>query len=193
MRAGSLKQQISCGSLPSPLQTCIQLADAVEYLHANGIVHGDIKPDNVLMTDDGRVQLADFGSAISALTTTLDFTRTKSPNFTMRFAAPEILNQKEGNYTFTEASDIYALGMTILNIMSGKPPFADKRDPFVIIEVMVMKRQPPQPDFSRTLRNSIAQTEMWDLLKRCLAYAPGDRPKANQVKGALIKLENSTS
>ncbi|KAH7337079.1 kinase-like domain-containing protein [Rhizoctonia solani] len=85
MKTGSLSQHISRGLL-SPLQTCIELAVAVEYIHASGIVHGDIKPDNVLVIDQGQVQLADFGSAMSTLATTLNFTRTSSFNFTTTFA-----------------------------------------------------------------------------------------------------------
>ncbi|EUC63329.1 tyrosine kinase catalytic domain protein, partial [Rhizoctonia solani AG-3 Rhs1AP] len=186
MKAGSLNQRILRGLLLSPLQTCIQLATAVEYLHTNGIVHGDIKPDNVLMTDEEQVQLADFGSAISTLATALNFTRTNSFNFTTRFAAPEVL--KEDTRTFTKEGDVYALGMTMLNVMTGQPPFAEKWEASVIIEVVYKKRQPSQPNFGPSLQGDAAN-KMWDLLKWCFAYEPGDRPKASQVKVALTEVE----
>ncbi|CAE6449577.1 unnamed protein product [Rhizoctonia solani] len=185
-QAGSLKQNIARSSLP-PLQTCIQLAVAVEYLHTNGIVHGDIKPDNVLVTDQDRVQLADFGSAISILATTLNFTRTNSFNFTTRFAAPEVLNEE--SRTFTKESDVYALGMTMLYVMTGQAPFANKREVSVIIEVVLKKRQPPQPDFGDRFQGDVAKIKMWDLLKWCFAYEPEDRPQASQIKEALLEIE----
>ncbi|CAE6449607.1 unnamed protein product [Rhizoctonia solani] len=187
MKAGSLNQRILRGLLFSPLQTCIQLTTAVEHLHTNGIVHGDIKPDNVLVTDQGQVQLADFGSAISTLATALNFTQTNSFNFTTRFAAPEVL--KEDTRTFTKEGDVYALGMTMLNVMTGQPPFADKWEASVIIEVVYKKGQPSQPDFGQNLQGDAAKVKMWDLLKWCFAYEPGDRPKASQVKAALAEVE----
>ncbi|KAG8692891.1 hypothetical protein FRC11_003298, partial [Ceratobasidium sp. 423] len=181
IKDGPLSQHILRGSLP-PLQTCIQLAMAIEYLHAKGIVHGDIKPDNVLVTDQEQVQLADFGSAISTLATTLNFTRTSSFNFTIRFAAPEVL--KEDVRTFTKESDVYALGMTMFNIVTGQPPFADKQEISVIIDVIYKKKRPTQPDFGDSLQGGGAKTKMWDLFEWCLAYEPRDRPKASQVKEA---------
>ncbi|CUA68846.1 hypothetical protein RSOLAG22IIIB_03712 [Rhizoctonia solani] len=187
MAAGSLKQHILRSSLPPPLQTCIQLANAVEYLHKTGIVHGDIKPDNVLITDQGRTQLADFGSAIT-LASTLNFTQTSSLKFTTRFAAPEVL--KAEGCTFTKESDIYALGMTMFNIMSGQIPFADKVEVWVIIEVIQNKGQPSRPSFSKNLQGDVARDNMWDLLKWCFTYEPAARPKAGQVKGALIQIES---
>ncbi|CUA68849.1 protein tyrosine kinase, putative [Rhizoctonia solani] len=189
-QAGSLKQNIIRGSL-LPLQACIQLATAVEYLHLNGIVHGDIKPDNALVTDQGQVQLADFGSAISILATALNFTRTGSFNFTTRFAAPEVL--KEESRTFTKESDVYSLGMTMLYVVTGQVPFADKREVSVIIEVVFKKGKPSQPDFDDNLWGDVAKIRMWDLLRWCFAYEPKDRPKASQIKEALIEIERLNS
>ncbi|CAE7117244.1 unnamed protein product [Rhizoctonia solani] len=183
---------------------CIQLAIAVEYLHANEIVHGDIKPvipihlaptfvvaetrsqDNVLVTDRGQVQLADFGSAVSTLATTLNFTQTNSFHFTTRFAAPEVL--KEDNRTFTKEGDIYALGMTMYSVLTGQIPFADKWEASVIIEVVYKKGQPPRPDFARSLQADAAKAKMWDLLQRCFAYEPADRPTAVKVKEDLLEV-----
>ncbi|CAE7168345.1 unnamed protein product [Rhizoctonia solani] len=209
MEAGSLRQHILGGLLVPPLQTCAQLATAVEYMHTNGIVHGDIKPvtsthlaptfvvaearsqDNVLLTDQGQVQLADFGSAISTLATTLNFTQTSSFHFTTRFAAPEVL--KEDNHTFTKEGDIYALGMTIYSVLAGQIPFADKWEASVIIEVVYKKGQPSRPDFARSLQGDAAKAKMWDLLQRCFAYEPGDRPTAIKVKEDLLEVEKLNS
>ncbi|KAJ1309508.1 hypothetical protein OPQ81_006283 [Rhizoctonia solani] len=184
--AGPLKQHILRGSLRAPLRTCIQLVVAVEYLHMNGIVHGDIKPDNDLITDQGEAQLADFGSATLTRTNALNFTNTNSFNFTIRFAAPEVLGEE--SRASTKESDIYALGMVRANIMSGQLPFSDKPAPSFINAVIIMKEQPPRPNFDKTLHGDVAKDEIWNLLRRCLTHAPKGRPKVEEVKGALIKI-----
>ncbi|CAE6470989.1 unnamed protein product [Rhizoctonia solani] len=101
--------------------------------------------------------------------------------------APEVLKEK-GTAPTTE-SDVYAFGMTIFNIMTGQPPFADKWEPLVIVEVLKMKGQPSQPEFNHTLQRSDAKAKMSELLKWCIAYEPGDRPNVSQVKDALIEVE----
>ncbi|KAH7341139.1 kinase-like domain-containing protein [Rhizoctonia solani] len=186
MGAGSLKQHVLRGSLSTPLQTVSEELQqiAVQHLHANGIVHGDIKPDNVLMTDHGKAQLADFGSATLTHANALDFTHTTSFNFTLRFAAPEVL--REESCVFTKESDIYALGM---NIVSGQLPFSDKSALSFINAVINMKLQPSRPNFNNSLRGDVVKDQMWNLLRRCLTYAPEDRPNANEVKNALIEIE----
>ena len=69
--------------------------------------------------------------------------------------------------------------------MTGQPPFADKWEACVIIEVVYKKGQPSQPDFGYNLQGDAAKVNMWDLLKWCFAYEPADRPKAGQVKDAV--------
>ncbi|KAG8731162.1 hypothetical protein FRC11_004845 [Ceratobasidium sp. 423] len=77
----------------------------------------------------------------------------------------------------------------MFNIMTGQTPFANKWEASVIIEVVYKKGQPSQPDFGDSLQGDGAKVKMWDLLKWCFAYEPKDRPKAGQVKEALIEVE----
>lgn len=95
-----------------------QLADALAYVHSQGIVHRDIKPENVLIGDDGRVRLADFG--IARLLG--DLTRHTATGFTMgtaAYVAPEQLQDRD----VSKPADIYSLGLVLLQALTGKPAF----------------------------------------------------------------------
>ncbi|CAE6511969.1 unnamed protein product [Rhizoctonia solani] len=99
IKNGSLSSHLMHNRPCDKLGICIDLAGTLEYLHKKGIVHGDIKADNVLVSDLGDVQLGDFGNA-----TLIDF------RFTMKkHKAPEILD--DSIQWHTTESDIYALGM----------------------------------------------------------------------------------
>ncbi|KAJ1301963.1 hypothetical protein OPQ81_000800 [Rhizoctonia solani] len=88
-----------------------QVASGVVYLHKQGIVHGNIKGSNILVAPDHTAKLAGFGSA-TLEDYTLQFTATtSSPIFSLRWAAPEIV---EGSADRTTHADVYSLGMTIL-------------------------------------------------------------------------------
>ncbi|KAG8680099.1 hypothetical protein FRC11_002932, partial [Ceratobasidium sp. 423] len=89
----------------------VELASALADLHDKGIVHGDVKADNVVISDDGRAQLTDFGSAVLLNYLSLRFTGTGFKG-TLRFTAPELLEETSDQPTLQ--TDIYALGMTIL-------------------------------------------------------------------------------
>ncbi|KAG8698679.1 hypothetical protein FRC08_005768, partial [Ceratobasidium sp. 394] len=117
------------GSLPSylakhpSLNRCdmaIHVCNGLEYLHDTGIIHGDLKGNNVLVSRKGIPMITDFGNAILHQGT-LQFTETaKQSGFAPRWTAPEILDEREVKQS--EEADVYALGMTILVLSISRMP-----------------------------------------------------------------------
>ena len=102
--------------LPARLKLVIQLCDAVQYAHQNLIVHRDLKPANVLVTNDGTPKLLDFGIAKS-LQEHSDLTASAAP-MTFAYAAPEQIK----NERITTATDVYALGVMLYELLTGQRP-----------------------------------------------------------------------
>lgn len=103
-----------------------QMTSAISYLHSEGIVHGDIKPENMLLSGDGTVKIADFGQSLKIMQEggasatgrrTSKLTRTLG---TPAFLAPEICAGEEYDGF---AADVWALGVTLYSFMFGKLPF----------------------------------------------------------------------
>ena len=93
----------------------IQIAQGLEAAHANNIIHRDIKPQNIIISREGKVKVADFGIAKAASSNTL----TSSAMGSVHYISPE---QARGGYS-DEKSDIYSLGITIYEMISGRVPF----------------------------------------------------------------------
>ncbi|KAG8749216.1 hypothetical protein FRC12_013519 [Ceratobasidium sp. 428] len=116
---GMASQWLERGSLPSyieqnpefdPCKMSVGIASGLTYLHSTGIVHRDLKGLNILVSDDGTPMVTDFGNAMLQ-DCTLNFTATtQKSSLSIRWAAPELLDERQGTYS-TEA-DIYALGMS---------------------------------------------------------------------------------
>jgi hypothetical protein len=100
-----------------------QIADALAALHAEGIVHCDVKPGNIVVTEDGTAKLTDFGAAYRT-----GGRETITPNgavsHTPAFAAPEVVAGRP-----EPASDVYSLGATVLALTTGEPPARDGGGP----------------------------------------------------------------
>ncbi len=96
----------------------IGILDALEHAHANGVVHRDIKPHNILITRDGRVKVADFGIARAAAASAL--TETGKVMGTVNYTSPE---QARGDAA-TAGSDLYSTGLVIYEMLCGRPPFS---------------------------------------------------------------------
>lgn len=93
----------------------IQIAQGMEEAHKNGIIHRDIKPQNIIISKEGKVKVTDFGIAKAATSNTI----TSNAMGSVHYISPE---QARGGYS-DEKSDIYSLGVTIYEMLSGRVPF----------------------------------------------------------------------
>jgi hypothetical protein len=153
------------------------VADALDYAHTRGLVHRDIKPDNILIDDQtGRAMLADFGIA-KTLRETHGLTGTGSVIGTPDYMAPE---QATGQRTVDGRTDIYSLGVVGYEILSGKKPFVGAST----AEVLVKRLHEDPPPLG-----SVAPHVPEDLVgsvSRCLARDPAGRwPDARSFREAL--------
>ncbi|KAH7310224.1 kinase-like domain-containing protein [Rhizoctonia solani] len=163
------------------LGVCAQVADAVAYLHDANIVHGDIKALNVTLSHDRRVKLTGFGN-MALRNYTLAFTpTTHGLGLAVRWAAPEIV---EGKTQLSSEADIYALGMTILEIITGSVPYARLRDVAVFNKV-TNKIHPDRPLEQLPIGNEFANP-IWSLLTSCWNYDPVARPNAITVHTEIV-------
>lgn len=189
MENGSLMQYIKSHAECDKRKLILQVAEAVEFLHVEmRLVHGDLKCDNVLVSDFGNALLADFGLSSfveksERLSTTLTAIRLMN---TLQFAAPELLGVLGDDETpvskKTTASDIYAFGMLVLEAISEQPPWGKKKNVAVITSVSARKH-PPRP----TLGGTFVATShsWWDVCRRCWSFVPHERPQISDVLRTL--------
>ena len=120
----SLKELLLTRGTFSCLEACdiiYQLADALMHAHEHGVIHRDIKPQNVMMQHDGGVKLLDFG--IATISDAPNITQKDMVVGSVHYMAPEVLKGKGA----TAKSDIYALGITFFELLTGKQPFNDSQ------------------------------------------------------------------
>ncbi|WP_419993014.1 serine/threonine-protein kinase [Streptomyces boninensis] len=145
---------------------------ALRAAHAAGVLHRDVKPGNVLLGDDGRVVLTDFGIAVSSNTSTL--TRTGELVGSVDFCAPERVKGR----TPGAASDLWALGATLYQAVEGRPPF---RRATAIETAYAIAAEPQDPPRGAGV--------LAPLIDQLLAKEPADRPSAEAVEQWLREPE----
>ncbi len=182
---GSLAQRLEGG--PLPVGDVVAYADqtlaALEYLHAQGVVHRDVKPSNLLLDGDGRVRLADLGLA-RPLDDERDLTRTDTAVGTPAFMSPE---QIRGEAPIP-ATDLYGLGVTLFQLLTGALPFPGKSQ----YEVATQHLAAPVRD-PRALRRECPRW-LGRFVLRLLEKRPEDRwPDAAAARRALHRRADLTS
>ncbi|KAF8602348.1 kinase-like protein [Ceratobasidium sp. AG-I] len=181
---GSLGHYLTRHPEADRLQLCEQVTDGLTYLHWCGIVHGDLKGANVLVSDDGDALLTDFGNAVLQ-ERTLQFTYTTAKNhLSPRWTAPELIRE-EG--TFSNEADVFALGMTMLEIITGAVPYHQLKE-FGVMYAIAEGRLPKRPE-DKLPTGSEAGDLLWSVLVRCWSFEPQARPTAHEVRHLVTPLK----
>jgi serine/threonine-protein kinase len=154
----------------------MQILDALDHAHANGVIHRDIKPHNILITRDGRVKVTDFGIARAVSASAL--TETGRVIGTVNYTSPE---QARGAPATAE-SDIYSLGVVMYEMLTGKLPFAGDTPVSVALKHV---QEEPTPI---SLLSPAVPPEFERIVMRALAKKPEDRWRtARSFKNAIAR------
>ena len=174
----TLRAMTSTGALPTELVESLgrQIADALAHAHAHDVVHGDLKSANVVVRDDGRAQVLDFGIArrlnrADAGDMTVEQTTAGQIAGTPAYMAPEVLSGSVPD----AHSDVWALGVLLFEMVTGTLPF---RGEGLSIAAAVLRDEPAVPKRGVT-------AELGNVIRHCLDKRPGHRPSAAEVSKRL--------
>lgn len=171
------------GTLPVPcaLRIARQCAAAADALHRHGWLHGDIKPGNIHVADDGHVTLLDLG--LARQTGSANQPERRPLAGTLAYLAPETF----GSVTEAgPASDVYSLGATLYRMLAPRLPFVF--DTAAEVAEAHQQLTPPDPRrFNPRLDPAVVQ-----LVLRMLAKPPGQRPRVDALISQLVALEIAT-
>jgi len=155
-----------------------QVASALDYAHARGVIHRDIKPANILITSDGRAKLTDFGIAKLAGS---QLTQVGQVMGTPAFMSPEQFT----GAAVDSRTDIFSLGAVLYWVLTGEKPF-----PGDTITAIIFKMLHSTPVPARQL-NPALPAEIEPILEKCLAKSPDERfQKAQELAAALDSMKN---
>jgi serine/threonine protein kinase len=156
-----------------------QVAEALDYAHACGIIHRDVKPSNILLDASGNAFLADFG--ISRLLSATQFTTTGALIGTPTYMSPEQGLGAE----ITPASDIYSLGVILYELLAGKVPFSADTTPLAIIHKQIYEPPPPPCSLRPDLPQPAEQVVLKALAKDPLGRYQSGRELVRALEQAL--------
>src|SRR5277367_3355152 len=141
-----------------------EVATALGYAHRHGVIHRDVKPGNVLITDEGQVKVTDFGIA-RAINTEESLTQTGAVMGTATYFSPE---QAEG-MGVDARSDLYSLGVVLFEMVAGRPPFLG--DTPVAVASKHVREHPPT---AREI-NPAVPADLEAIISKCMSKSPDNR------------------
>jgi serine/threonine protein kinase len=151
----------------------VRVAGALESAHRLGVLHRDVKPQNILLSRFGEPALADFGVA-----TILEMDHSLTAALTPVHAAPEILEGAEPSV----AADVYALGSTIYTLLAGRPPFAGPPGEGMLAQLLRITTSDPP-----TISRPEVPAALMAVLRAALAKAPGERTPSAAAFGTALQ------
>ncbi|KAG8869102.1 hypothetical protein FRB98_002861, partial [Tulasnella sp. 332] len=150
------------------------IASGLAYLHNRGIIHGDLKAANVLLGVSIQPVICDFGLTKALGTKYFTTSSGLKGMGSTRWMAPELLDGDPK----TIASDIYAFGMTIVEILAGEAPFSKIHDGGPLIKAIVDGQRPP---LEPMLRDDRSYKKLWNIARFCWEAEMEDRPRTSDL------------
>ena len=164
---GTLKQKLG-KAIPwqEAVEMLLPIAEALDYAHSQKMVHRDVKPANILLTERGQPMLTDFGIAkVLDIEETMELTGTSAAVGTPEYMAPEQATAKTADHR----ADIYALGIVLYEMITGRKPYSADTP----MAVLIMHARDPLPrpsNFVSGIPNAVEK-----VLIKALAKSPDDR------------------
>jgi len=149
------------------LRITLGILDALEYIHARGVVHRDLKPENIMVDDEDRVKLIDFGIASLEGAKRLTFAKLSNVMGTPDYISPEQVKGKRGD----ARSDLYAVGVMLYEMLTGKVPFTGP-NPFQIMNDRLLNNPVPPREIDPSI-----WPEVQEIVYRALERDPANRYK----------------
>ena len=141
------------------------ICDALDYIHRNGVAHRDLKPENVMVDANDNVKLIDFGIAASAGARRLTFAKFSQTMGTPDYISPEQVRGKRGD----ARSDLYALGVMLYEMLTGKVPFQGP-NPFAIMNDRLLNNPIPPREVDPAI-----SPQLQEIIYRALERDPKKR------------------
>ena len=130
------------GKLPPEraVKIALGIAEALEYIHTHGVVHRDLKPENIMLDAEDHIKLIDFGIAANVGSRRLTFAKFSQTMGTPDYISPEQVKGKRGD----ARSDIYALGVMLYEMLTGKVPFSGANAFIIMNDRLLNNPMPPR-------------------------------------------------
>jgi serine/threonine-protein kinase len=176
---GSLEDRIKRETrldLRVAVDLCTQVADGLDAMHAEGLIHRDVKPGNILLDGAGKAYITDFGLMKDREASVL--TRPGQALGSMDYMSPEQIRGEE----VTAQSDVYALGCVMIECLMGQPPFADRQGMRILWAHL--QEEPPDPSEGR---DDLPADVGW-AVTRALEKEPEKRPPTATAYAHMVRI-----
>jgi serine/threonine-protein kinase len=143
----------------------LRICDALDYIHRQGVVHCDLKPENIIIEDDDHIKLIDFGIASDARARPTEFAGNSQRMGTPEYISPEQVNKTPGD----ARSDLYALGVMLYEMLTGKVPFTGP-NPLAVMNDRLQNNPVPPREIDPEIPH-----QLQEIIYRALERDPSQR------------------